>query len=479
MNRQQLSPPQHRFGVIGFIGLILFLSALSASSMAQSGRIDLVATLETDPVPNGGDAADDPSIWIHPSDPSLSTIIGTNKKGGLIVYDLDGKELQYISGIKPNNVDIRYNFPLGGDHVALVTFTNRQNDTIGAYKVNPETRQLENVAAKDLQSNLSVYGFCMYYSMATGKYYAFVDSKKGEVEQWELFDDGSGKVDMTLVRTFDVGTITEGCVADDQYGLFYIAEENIAIWQYNAEPDGGTDRTLVANVSQNGPLHADVEGLTIYYDSNGEGYLLASSQGSSEFIIYKRTGNHDYLATFRITDGNGIDSVTDTDGIDVCNFPLGPTFPKGLFIAQDGRNEGGNQNFKLVAWETIANAVNPALTMDTAWDPRKVGAGPVQGIEDGHSSPESGVPAGYALQQNYPNPFNPSTNIRFVIPKNAEVKLEVYSMLGEHVATLAEGAFTAGAHDVTFQASALPSGTYIVQLDAGRVHLRKRMLFVK
>jgi len=464
---------------MAFVGVILLFLAFSAPGKAQSGRIDLVADMETEPVPDGGDAADDPCIWIHPADPSLSTIIGTNKKGGLAVYDLDGKELQYISGMKPNNVDIRYNFPLGGEQVALVCFSNRLDDTIGAYKVNPATRQLEDVAAHKLQSNISVYGFCMYYSMATGKYYAFVNSKKGEVEQWELFDNGSGKVDMTLVRSFDVGTITEGCVADDQFGLFYIAEENVAIWQYNAEPDAGVDRIRVDSTGSGGHLHADIEGLAIYYTSDGEGYLLASSQGSSEFVIYRRTGNHDYLATFRIVDGNGIDSVTDTDGIDVCNFPLGPKFPNGFFIAQDGRNQGGNQNFKVVAWETIANAISPALAIDTGWDPRKVGAGPAQGIEPPSPSPDSDIPSGYMLQQNYPNPFNPGTAIRFVIPEHALVKLQVYSMLGEQVATLAEGPLAAGTYEVTFQAGSLPSGTYIVQLDAGHVHLRKQMLFIK
>jgi len=42
--------------------------------------------------------------------------------------------------------------------------------------------------------------------------------------------------------------------------------------------------------------------------------------------------------------------VSDTDGIDVTATPLGPRFPRGLFVAQDGRNDGANQNFKLVPW---------------------------------------------------------------------------------------------------------------------------------
>jgi hypothetical protein len=63
------------------------------------------AAVETDPVPHRGDAADDPAVWVHPSDPARSTIIGTDKKGGIAVYDLEGKELQYRPEAKINNVD--------------------------------------------------------------------------------------------------------------------------------------------------------------------------------------------------------------------------------------------------------------------------------------------------------------------------------------------------------------------------------------
>ena len=66
--------------------------------------------------------------------------------------------------------------------------------------------------------------------------------------------------------------------------------------------------------------------------------------------------------------------MTETDGIDVTNFPLGPDFAQGLFVVQDGKNDDGNQNFKLVPWQTIAGAVDPALVIDTTWDPRLVGS---------------------------------------------------------------------------------------------------------
>ncbi len=75
--------------------------------------------------------------------------------------------------------------------------------------------------------------------------------------------------------------------------------------------------------------------------------------------------------TFEIAAGNGIDRVSDTDGIDVINVNLGPDFPLGLFVVQDGHNDDDNQNFKLVPWSVIANSMRPPLTIDTTWDPRR------------------------------------------------------------------------------------------------------------
>jgi len=109
--------------------------------------------------------------------------------------------------------------------------------------------------------------------------------------------------------------------------------------------------------------------------ANGAGYLLASSQGSDKYAVYRREGNNNWVMTFKIGVRNGIDDVTVTDGIDVTNFNLGPNFPQGVFVAQDGHNDDGHQNYKLVPWQAIANRVNPPLIIDTSWDPRQVGAG--------------------------------------------------------------------------------------------------------
>ena len=308
------------------------------------------ASVETQPVTHSGDAADDPAIWIHPSDPALSTIIGTDKQGGLEVYNLSGTRLQTLAHGDMNNVDIRSGFVLGGQSVDLVTAGNRSNSTLAIYRVDPVSRLLVSVNARTISTG-SIYGSCMYRSPITGKYYFFQNNQSGVVKQWELLATVDAKVDAVQVRSFDVGTQTEGCVADDETASFYIGEEERGIWKYGAEPAAGTARLLVDSVGS-GKLTGQVEGLTIAYGPNGTGYLMASSQGDSRFVIYDRqTGA--YVRKFSIVSGPSIDGTTDTDGIDVSTANLGGAFPGGVFVAQDGSNSGGNQNFKLVPLNLI------------------------------------------------------------------------------------------------------------------------------
>jgi len=330
----------------GSRALVVTPAALSAAALET-----VMATAETDPVPNGGDAADDPAIWVNPNDPAQSVIIGTDKRGGLAVYELSGKQIQYLPDGQMDNVDLRDGFKLDGQTVAIVTASNRKDNSIAIYKINPQSRTLENVAARKIKHGLTVYGMCMYRSAKTGKIYYFGTSKSGEVEQWELFES-NGKVDAKKARNFKLGSVVEGCVADDELGHFYVAEEAVGIWKFGAEPETGSEHTQVAKVGD-GHLFADVEGLAIAYGKDGAGYLIASSQGNHSYVVYRREGNNEFVKKFRVSAGEGVDGCEETDGIDVTTANLGPSFPHGVFVVQDGFNDKGNQNFKLVPLQTI------------------------------------------------------------------------------------------------------------------------------
>ena len=83
---------------------------------------------------------DDPAIWVHPTDPSRSLIIGTDKKQGLDVYDLAGKRVQSLPDGRMNNVDLRYRFRLGNQEVAIVAATNRTDQTLALYAIDANGR---------------------------------------------------------------------------------------------------------------------------------------------------------------------------------------------------------------------------------------------------------------------------------------------------------------------------------------------------
>ena len=78
-----------------------------------------------------------------------------------------------------------------------------------------------------------------------------------------------------------------------------------------------------------------------------------------------------------------------------------------------------------------------------------------------------GIPDTYQVEQNYPNPFNPSTIIRYGLPKESNVSLTVYNILGEEVARLFDGIQSAGFHEINFNATNLSSGIYIYKIYAG------------
>ena len=323
----------------------------------------MAADRETAPVAGGDDAADDACIWVDRDDPGRSTIIGTDKQesGGLYVYDLAGELVEFVPVGELNNVDLRDGFELGGAAVSIVVAGNRTTNDLEVFRVDPATRGLVDVAAHPLDAGLLVYGSCLYRSARTGDTYAFVNSKTGRVVQLALRDQ-DGRVAAEAVRTLDVGGQVEGCVADDELGHLYIGEEEVGIWRYAAEPDGGEERSRIA-AAGDGTLVADVEGLALYAGPDGAGYLIASSQGDSTFSVYARAdGAH--VFRFAVVGGGSVDGVSDTDGIDVTSAALGSAWPDGLFVAQDGDNDGGNQNFKLVSWGDIAAAADPPLSID-------------------------------------------------------------------------------------------------------------------
>jgi len=89
------------------------------------------------------------------------------------------------------------------------------------------------------------------------------------------------------------------------------------------------------------------------------------------------------------------------------------------------------------------------------------------------------IPETYSLHQNYPNPFNPTTTIKFDMPYLSKVKLEIFNILGQRVAVLLDGNYTAGYKNVRWHASELSSGIYIYRIKAESLDGAKKFASVK
>ena len=92
---------------------------------------------------------------------------------------------------------------------------------------------------------------------------------------------------------------------------------------------------------------------------------------------------------------------------------------------------------------------------------------------------EGSVPSAYTLEQNYPNPFNPTTTIAYSIPKESQVRLKIYDVMGKEIVELVNGKQSTGSYNVEFDAASLASGTYFYKLIAGDFISVKKMVLLK
>lgn len=332
---------------------LLLVAVFSGCSTAPTG-LTVQATAETTPVASLEDAADDPAIWINRTDPGQSRILGTDKKAGLAVYDLTGEKVQFLPVGRVNNVDVRDGLTLAGKSLTIAAASQRDDKTIVLWSID-STGTLAPLSA--VKTGLAEpYGVCLSWAGTSpnGRLWAFVNDKDGRIEQYEIKDDGTGKVASTLVRTLKLQTQPEGLVADEPQGFLFAGEEGRGVWRFPLDPSGGTTGELIAGLKPKGHLTPDVEGLAIVSTGpNNQGYLIVSSQGSNQYALYDRTPPHQFRAIFAIGDSPTIDGVQETDGLEATTTPLGPTFPFGILVVQDGDNNGLPQNFKFVPFESV------------------------------------------------------------------------------------------------------------------------------
>jgi hypothetical protein len=171
---------------------------------------------------------------------------------------------------------------------------------------------------------------------------------------------------------------------------------------------------------------------------------------------------------------------------------------EGTYFSKDVEvwTSADGNNFTKAAGGTLQNTANNSLTLNLGeisakkvklvvtsgyrndyWELGEFevyGAFGLTPVEDSDN-----LPASYTLAQNFPNPFNPSTTISYNISEQSRVTIKVYDILGNIITTLVDEYKPAGIYTVQYNASTLPSGMYILQMQAGNYQGFKKMMLIK
>lgn len=323
-----------------------------------------------------------------------------------------------------NNVDLVTGLRTSAGRADVAVVSDRGNDRLRIYRIDPArpNAPLTDVTAPDaapvfsadqaeINNQRTAYGLATWTDRATGRSYALVSRReRTRLALLELLPAANGTVGYRTIRTLDLpssfrlpdGTRwspcgepgelpqVEGMVVDPATGTLYAGQEDIGIWRLRADLTGEpvlVDRTREygvpgtydeeteecvpgADPGYGGKrLSADVEGLTLYQERGGDGYLLASSQGDDTFALYDRevSEGNEYEGGFRVGAASAtLDAVQECDGAAVLNAPLGSRYPHGLLVVQDGHEtpevpdgEGGTRTatgFKFVDLGELADA---------------------------------------------------------------------------------------------------------------------------
>lgn len=342
-------------------GLALCLAA-NASCATNDHKNNTIETSALKPVITTEQVqfdTDDPAIWIHPTDPAKSLVIGTDKdaQGSLYVFDLAGKIVNKVAGLKrPNNVDIAYGISLNGSPRDVAIVTERETNKLRIFSL-PDLQPLDKggIPVFEGEQERGPMGIAVYTNKSNHKTYAIVGRKSGPMDQYlwqyELNDDGSDKVKATLVRRFGKYSgkkEIEAIAVDNELGYVYYSDEQYGIHKYYADPEKGDAELALFGQTD---FAEDLEGISIYKTGDSTGYILVSDQQANRFNVYKREAaqgqsqQHQLIAAIPF-------STIESDGSEVTNIALNDKFPKGVFVAMTN-----GKTFQYYDWRDIQKRI--------------------------------------------------------------------------------------------------------------------------
>ncbi|WP_445735812.1 phytase [Mariniflexile sp.] len=302
--------------------------------------------------------SDDPAIWINKNDPSKSIILGTDKEdgGGLYAFDLQGKIIKdkcVLNLDRPNNVDIAYDFNLGGKKVDIAVTTERSKNQLRVFSL-PDMKPIDGgglpvFVDRDIKDPM---GIALYTNPKDGAIYAIVGPKDGPstgyLTQYRIDNAGRGNVKLTKIRDFGnysgVKEI-EAIAVDNELGYVYYSDEAFGVRKYYADPAKGDEELALFGTKDFG---RDIEGISIYKMDDGTGYILISDQQQNTFNVFPREGSQDDPHNHKLI--KSIELMTlESDGSEVTSVNLGPEYPSGMFVGMST-----DKTYHIYDWRDIA-----------------------------------------------------------------------------------------------------------------------------
>jgi len=316
----------------------------------DSGVVLVQATAAT--TPTRTDSANDAAIWVNAEDPAASFIIGADATGGLEVYTLDGERVAEMTERAIGLVDLRDNFSLGGQDVSLIIAYDVALAELVAYTLDASDGSLSEVTATAISVESEIEGLCMYKSPISGKHYVFA-AGDGILQQWEL-SDSDGQVVGRHVKNIPVGLGAGHCVVHDSNSTLYFSQEVVGVFKLSAEPESEGEKEIIDAAQPLGSFSGDVKGIAIY-EQHGGGILIVSDADVSRLQLYD-------LATEEKIGTIAVEGVDESEGIVATSAALSAGMDSGLIVVSDDINEPEHTNFKIVAWQGIADALDLELT---------------------------------------------------------------------------------------------------------------------
>lgn len=334
-----------------------------ATHSSDDQIVEIPAWVESAPSDRPYDTMDDPAIWVHPTTPEKSLILGTNKRWGLVSFNMQGEQVQGLPSGRINNVDLRQQVQLGGKKRDIAVATLRDNESLAFYEIDSAGKITE--YPNQATNMLDIYGMCLYQDGQD--LYVFANQKSGRIAQYHV-DWHNNAPSINLVRDINTPSQVEGCVTDESQHALFIGEEDKGIWRFDAHPKASPEGKLI--IKAEGDLVADVEGISLYQGTEIKGkkqdLLVVSSQGNNSYLLYQTKPPYAQVGRFRIGVNlqgieNGretsIDGSAETDGLAVTHLPVGKgAWQQGMLVVQDGHNHlpDANQSFKWLPWSSIA-----------------------------------------------------------------------------------------------------------------------------